>query len=235
MMQRDKISKAFTAQTGFTITELLVSVAIGAIASILMVTAYVFSYGSLVAEQTETLMTLESQQFLRKMIEDVRVSNEVRTKNQIPDAYKPGPGTGGSEGWETSDPANILVVTQPAVDVDENFIYDPDTGFPYQNEIIYFGDASDNRMYRRVLANPDAVGNRAVTTCPSGTAGCPPDIELVTNLDNLLFGFYDIDDTLVTVAEQARSIEITVNLRRQLSGESIATTNTSRVTLRNEK
>lgn len=213
-------------QRGFTIVELLVAVSVSAIASVLIVTAFVFTYGSVIVEQARTNMVQQSQLFLRRMSDDVRVANEVRTTNQISDTYGPG------GGWITSDPANILIVTQPVVDDDDNLIYDSTTSYPYQNEVIYFGQ--DDVMYRRTLANTVAAGNSANTTCPMGTGGCPPDIELLDHLENMLFEFYDVDNNVTSNPAQARSIQITINLRRNMYGNEITTTNTTRVTLRNE-
>ncbi len=211
---------------GFTIVELLLSVSVASIVSVLMVAALVFMYGSLIAEQTRSSMVLESQLFLRRMVEDIRVANEVLVTNTIPDTYDP-PG-----GWLTDDPANILIVTQPAVDVSKDFIYDTDTGYPYQNELIYFGSGST--MYRRTLSNTNATGNAAVTTCPLGTANCPPDVQLTSHLQNLLFTFYDADDEVTADASLARSVELTVNLTRKVYGKDLDVTNTTRMTLRNE-
>lgn len=212
-------------EKGFTITELLVAIAVGAIASVLIVTAFIFTYGSVLVEQTRADMVLNSQLFLRRMSDDIRVANEIRATNQISDSYQSG-------GWVTSDPANILIFTQPVTDDDDNLVYDDVTGYPYQNEIVYFGD--NNKMYRRTLANSLATGNSAVSTCPSGTSGCPQDVELVGYLDNMLFEFYDVDDNVTTDPTQARSMQITINLFRNVYGNDITTTNTTRVTLRNE-
>jgi prepilin-type N-terminal cleavage/methylation domain-containing protein len=213
-------------QNGFTIVELMIAVAVASIASILITYAFVFMYGGLVKEQARSNMVLESQLYLKRMVEDIRVANQILTTNSIADSYEP------SGGWVTNDPANILVLTQPAVDQNEDFIYDSATGYPYQNEIVYFGDSKV--MYRRTLANTNAVDNRTLTTCPSGTSGCPPDVVLTDRLQNMLFVFYDINDAITTVPEDARSVELTVNLSEKLYGETINVSNTTRVTLRNE-
>jgi hypothetical protein len=152
----------------------------------------------------------------------------VRSSNSLPDTHNTG-------GWTTSDPANILIVTQPVVDSSDDFIYDTATGYPYQNEIVYFGDNSENVMYRRLLANSGATGNASTSTCPATVSGCPPDTTLVENLDNLLFEFYDNNNDVTTIPEDARSVEITVNLKKQVYGRDLTVTNTARVTLRNEK
>ena len=215
-----------TEQQGFTITELLIAVAVASIASILIMSAFVFMYGGLIKEQVRAQMVLESQAYLRKMVEDIRVANQVLSTNTLPDAYGP------VGGWVTSDPANILVITQPATDNNIDFIYDTSTGYPFQNEIIYF--SSGTTINRRVLANAAATGNKAITTCPSGTPSCQADTIMTDKLKNMLFVFYDIDDVVTIVPEDARSVSLTVNLSKKVYGEDIDISNTTRVTLRNE-
>lgn len=218
--------EAENKQKGFTIVELLVAIGVASIASVLMLYAFVFMYGGLLREQTRANMVLESQLFLKRMVEDTRVANQILTTNSLADAYEP------SGGWITSDPANILVLTQPVTDSAKDFIYEDATGYPYQNEIVYFGGGQT--MYRRTLANINAVGNASFTTCPAGTSGCQPDIQLTDRLQNMLFVFYDINDTITTVPEDARSVELTVNLSQKVFGQEIAISNKTRVTLRNE-
>lgn len=214
------------AQGGFTIIELLIAVAVSAIASMLIMSSFVYTYGAIVAGQIKTTMTLESQLFLRRMTDDIRVANQIRATNQLEDAYGP------VGGWITSDPANILITTEPATDEDEDFVYDDATGYPYQHEVVYFG--SGGKMYRRLITNDAAFGHDQTATCPDGVNGCPPDIELVGYLDNMLFEFYDIDDQVTADPVSARSIEVTINLSRKAYGKNITTTNSTRVTLRNE-
>lgn len=213
-------------QKGFTITELLVAVAVASIASVLIMYAFVFMYGGLLKEQTRSQMVLESQLFLKRMVDDIRVANQILTTNSLTDAYAP---TGG---WITSDPANIVVLTQPVTDSANDFIFDDSTGYPFQNEIVYFSNQSN--MYRRTLANPTPLGNRATTTCPAGTIACPSDIKLTDNLFSMQFAFFDINDDTTIVPEEARSVELTVNLSRRVYGEDITISNKTRITLRNE-
>lgn len=212
----------YEKQAGFTIVELLIAVTVGTIVVSTMMFITLTFYGSLVREQVRSRMVIESQLFLRKMTEDVRLANSVNTINSIADPSNTG-------GWTTSDPANILIITSPAVDSNKDLIYDTATGLPYQNEIIYFGSGST--MYRRLLANTDAPGNSAITTCSSG---CPPDIKLSENLQNLTFAFYDQNNAVTTNADLARSVSLTVNLTKKVYGEFVSINNTVRTTLRNE-
>lgn len=213
------------SQRGFTIIELLIAVSVASLASILIMYTFVFMYGSLLREQTRANMVLESQVFLKKVVEDVRVANEILTTNSITDTYRTG-------AWITSDPANILVLTQPVVDSSKNFIYDSSTGYPYQNEIVYFGDGEN--MYRRTLSNSLALGNSVNTTCPYGTTSCSPDIKLTDRLQSMFFVFYDTNDVVTTVPEDARSVELTIVLKQRIYGQDVVINNKTRVTLRNE-
>ncbi len=220
------MTKPKHSEKGFTIIELLIAVSVASMASILIMYTFVFMYGSLLREQTRANMVLETQVFLKKIVEDVRVANQILTTNSLTDLYQP---TGG---WVTSDPANIMVLTQPVVDSDKNFIYDLDTGYPYQNEIVYFGNSND--MYRRTIANSGASGNATTSTCPAGTTSCLPDIRLTSRLQSLFFVFYDTNDTVTTVPEDARSVEFTITLRQRIYGNDVIVSNKTRVTLRNE-
>lgn len=212
-------------QGGFTITELLIAVALGAMATMLITVAYVNTYGSAIAAQVRAQMTQEGQLFLRRMTEDIRVANSVRVTNVLTDPSN-------ATGWVTSDPANILIITQPATDASSSLIIDANTALPYQHEIVYFGQ--NDVMFRRVIANPDATDTVQLTTCPAGTIDCPRDTELVNNLDNMQFTFYDVDNQVVTDAALARSIEVSINLSKKVYGQTVVAQNTTRVTLRNE-
>lgn len=218
------ILKTDKNQSGFTIIELIVSIGLAGLLSVLMLTIFIYSYGGLLIEQSRANIVLESQLFLKRMTEDIRVANQVLSTNTITDA------NGGP--WVTSDPANILILTQPAVDTDKEFIYDTATGYPYQNEIVYFG--SGGSMFRRTLKNESATGNIAQTTCPNGAVGCSRDVPITENLKNMNFVFYDINNTVTTTISDARTVELTVNLEKKIFGRTISTQNTTRMALRNE-
>lgn len=214
-------------QDGFTLTELLVSISLSSIAAFLMITAVIYTYGYMYAEQAKAEMTRNSQVFLSRIAEDLRIGNTVLAAGVLPDTYAP---TGG---WVTSDPADTLILGVPATDENNEFVIDPNTGDPYQQEIVYFGD--DEVMYRRTIVDANSVTDGAVQvpTCPLNTAGCRADSEITKNLDSLLFTFYDINGAQTTDPTQAQSIEVTINLKRGVYGRELNTTNSARMTLRN--
>ncbi len=212
-------------QTGFTIIELLISISISTILIMVMMTITVYYYADILKTQASAELALESQTVLRKMVEESRFADAIRSTNTIADANAP---TGG---WVTNDPSDILIIASPALDSNRDIIYDSSDGFPYENESIYFRSGSS--FYKRVLHNTQAAGNVAKTTCPVATATCPKDTEITTNLTNLSFIFYDINNSPTSDATLARSISITVNLQKKSYGSLIQFNNTIRTTLRN--
>jgi prepilin-type N-terminal cleavage/methylation domain-containing protein len=215
-------------QRGFTITELVVSVTIAGILATILFTATFYYYVNADQSETTTNMALESQTILTQLTEDIRLADSIASTNSISDPNGPG------GGWTTSDPSNVLIIESPAVTSSRDIVYDTNTGYPYRNEYIYFMGGTN--MYKRVLANTNASGNTAKTTCPTSSVSptCPADRIFSTNVSNLTFTFYDSSDTTTANAATARSVVLTVNMARKSYGKNITLSNSTRVTLRNQ-
>jgi len=213
---------------GFTITELLVAIAVSTIMVGVLFTVTFRYYVATVKAEVTTQMALESHSLLTQLTEDIRLANAIAETNLITDPNGP------PEGWETNDPSNIIIVESPATDSNRDLIYDQLTGYPYANEFIYF--TQDNLMYKRVLKNDSAPNNTAVTTCPEAMVSptCPGDRLFSSNTANLTFTFYDATDTQTTDASQARSVAFSVNMAKEVYGQTIELSNSTRVTLRNQ-
>jgi type II secretory pathway component PulJ len=213
--------------TGFTIPELVLSITIASIMVVVLFTATFYYYIDTAQTQTTTDLALESQSILSQMTEDIRLADAISSTNALSDPNSP------AGGWSTSDPSNIIIIENPAVDSNHNIIYDTTTGSPYRNEFIYFG--SGTTMYKRILANSAAVGNTAKTTCPQNLSSstCPPDRLFSTNASNLSFTFYDASDNTTANATLARSVSLQVDMAKKAFGKNITLSNTTRVTLRN--
>jgi type II secretory pathway pseudopilin PulG len=215
-------------QLGFTVAELAISVTVaGILVAVLFVATFDY-YADVSRSETSATLALESQTILTQMTEDIRLADAISNTNVLTDANAP------AGGWVTSDPSNVIIVESPTVDSNHNIIYDPNTGFPYRNEFIYF--SSGGSMYKRVLANSSATGNAAVTTCPADKASssCPPDRLFSDNVSNLTFTFYDLSDNTTSDATNARSVKLEVDMSKKSFGRTITFTNTTRVTLRNQ-
>lgn len=214
-------------QVGFTIPELVLSITVASILALVLFTATFYYYANVQQAQAAADLGLESQTVLSQLTENVRLADDIASTNAISDPSNPG-------GWMTSNPSSIIIVENPAVDSSRNIIYDSDSGFPYKNEYIYFLDGTD--MYKRILANSDAPGNTATTTCPAGLAGptCPADPLLGSDVTNLTFTFYDSAGNSTADATQARSVAFQVDLSKKVFGKTVKLANSTRITLRNQ-
>lgn len=213
---------------GFTITELAISVTVGSILSLVLLTATFYYYVSVAQSETATHLALESQSILTQLTEDIRLADSIANTNVLPDANSP------SGGWVTSDPSNIIIIESPVTDSDREIVYNSSTGFPHRNEYIYF--LTGTSMYKRILANTSATGNTAKTTCPEAvaTSACPKDRVFSSNVSGLSFTFYDASDNTTANAASARSIVFNVNMSKKVFGKNITLSNSTRVTLRNQ-
>jgi prepilin-type N-terminal cleavage/methylation domain-containing protein len=221
------VSANINNSRGFTIVELTVALLVGSLLS-LTILAFTFTfYMDTIKSQTETSMLIESQTILRRVADDMRYSSQIMVTNNIVDDNEP------TDGWTTSNEDLILILSSPATDSTGDFIDDIATGNPYQNEFIYFADGTN--LYKRVLANPDATDNRNTTTCPNATASptCPQDPILSENFQDMSFVFYDQNGDVTTDPTLGRSVDINIDLERNIFGEIIHVDNTVRMTLRN--
>ncbi len=214
-------------KNGYTIVEMVIAIVVGSIIS-LVVLAFTFSlYTDTLKTQAETSMLIDSQIILRRVADDMRFSSGILTTNTIPDPNEP------ASGWNTSNADLILILSSPAVDTQGNHIIDDDTSNPYQNELIYFADGEN--LYKRVLANPEAADNQNITTCPEtiATTACPSDPILSETFLDLSFVFYDQNNSVTADPTLGRSVDILIQLAKNVFGEDIDIDNQVRMTLRN--
>lgn len=214
-------------QRGITLIELIIVTAVAGMLIVSTLTIMLFFYGDVIRSNLRARLAVESQNILRQVVEDLRISSSIRTSNTIADANSPG------GGWNTSVANLILIISTPALDANNNFIIDSNTGYPYQNEIVYH--ASGDKLYKRFLANTSAAGNRVKTSCPPAlaTSSCPADALMSNNFKAMNFVFYDQDDVLTAILENARSIRLTIEVNRRSYAKDIKFSNTMRITLRN--
>lgn len=214
-------------ESGISIVELMVVVGISSVLLVAFMTVSIYLYGDTIRTSIYSQLATESETVLRSVVEELRQSSSIRTNNSNPDANAP------SGGWTTSNANLILIISIPAVDSNNNFIIDSDTGYPYQNEIVYF--ASGTKLYKRFLANPSAPGNARKTTCPavSASSSCPPDIQMSDHFKTMNFIFYDQDDNVTTSISSARSIKLFIQMQRTSYGKTLQFDNNIRITIRN--
>jgi prepilin-type N-terminal cleavage/methylation domain-containing protein len=212
---------------GFTLTELNITLIVGAIV-LLTISAIFTNYFTLITRNNLYVeMTADSQNLLRSMVEELRYGAGVRQINTLTDTHMP------PDGWNTNNEDFVIIIAVPVKDSDGNYVIDTETGSAYKNEYVYFKEGIN--LYKRVLANPNASGNTAITTCPANLASpsCPADVKLVEGIDTVVFQLYDQDDASTTDPLLARSVNIFVSLERDTFGEPIRVDNNMRITLRN--
>jgi len=214
-------------QKGFTIVETMVAVGIASVISITLLFISINYVGDVTRARLTADLAIESQILLRSVVEDVRLAGSLSTTNQNTDVNSP------VGNWVTNDPSNIIIIDLPAIDSSRNIIYDTSTGFPYDNEVVYYSTGTN--MYRRTIINPTATGNSLMTSCPPNlaTSACPSDKKFTSFLTDLSFTFYDDTNATTSVANLARSVQITVRVERNIMGKPVKFNNTIRTTLRN--
>lgn len=217
----------FVKQAGTTVAELVVAISIIGILIVPATLAMLYFYGGTLQNNLQSRLAVESENVLRALVDELRISSGIRAANTIPDPYAP-PG-----GWTTSQASLVLIISTPVIDVSNNFVTDSATGKPYQNELVYF--ATNNTLYKRYLANPNAPGNRFKTSCPaaSASAACPVDVTLSKHFKTMDFVFYDQDDIVTTNHTIARSIKMTLQMEDATFGRPVSFSNNIRITLRN--
>lgn len=213
---------------GFTIVELLIALVVGSILIGTMLTVTFLFYGGTIKENFQSRLAVESENLLRSITDELRTSSGVRASNAITDPNAPG------GQWTTSNANLVLIISTPVIDASGQFVTNPLTGGPYQNEIVYF--AQGGTLYKRYLANPDAPGNRYKTSCPAAAASpsCPADVVLSHHFKDMQFVFYDQDDQVTTDLSAARAAKLTIQMHETTyGGQDIDFDNTIRITMRN--
>ena len=212
---------------GFTITELLIAIAISSILATVLLAVSMTYYGNVIQNNQTAELGIENHYALRAIIEDIRLADSIQASGVLTDANAPG------TGWNTDDGANVLVIGSPATTSDYDVIYDDSTGYPYSNELIYY--VSGNSLNKRIIRNDAATGNRATTSCPAAVASssCPADRTYSTHITDLSFEFFDELGASTTDPALARSVKVTITASRQSFGKTISYTNSMQTTLRN--
>lgn len=218
-----------TRQSGYTLVELMITLIVtGIMVGALLVVTFSF-FGNTIRNNNEARLAVESQNILRSIVEELRVSSGIRDTNANPDPNTP-PG-----GWTTSNAALVLILATPALDGNNDFVHSPVTGQAYLNEIVYYAQGS--RLYKRYLipSGSDADGNRFRTSCPTLSSTCAQDVLLSEHFKSLDFTFYDQNNSITTTLTDARSIILNISMEEKAYGNNVTYNNAIRMTLRNNQ
>lgn len=237
MSANTKSASLIKDSSGMTIVELIIVITLMAILSITFMAVFTGFLVTMTRQNLEIEMTNDSQNLLRTMVEELRYGAGVRQTNTIIDPNE-------SSGWSTSDTNFVIITAVPALDSNNEYILNTETGSPFMNEFVYYRQG--NVLYKRTLAadtdgDPGADENKSRTSCfsPGSSGSCPSswpaDRKLVEGISSMTFALYDQDDDAIPIinAALARSIEIDLTLSRNTFGNPVTFDNSIRITLRN--
>ncbi len=212
---------------GFSLVELVITLSVFAVLSVGLLGVLPNYLATITRDNIYVDMTVDSQNLLRSTVEELRYGAGVRQTNAISDINAP------AGGWNTGNSNFVIIIAAPATDADDQYIIDPITGNPYNNELVYFKQGTN--LYKRTLAHPSATGNTLLTSCPAASASvaCPEDKLLHNALRDMTFTFYDQDDAVTTDPLVARSVEIDLVLQKDSFGDPLTVDNSIRVAFRN--
>ncbi len=224
-------------ERGFTLLELLLSIAIS---SILIIAVGNFSVNSIVGsnqDYNKTLVLTNAKEAVGIVARQIKAARSVEANNAVPDAHAPG-APGNLYSWSgAAGSGATLILAVPARDASNNLIYiDGLHNSLYTNDVVYYLDASSHKLYRRLIANSSAPGNAAITTCPpaSASSSCPADADVVDDVANLVTTYLDSNDNTVSLPSGTEAVNYTVTETRTISGKVYSGTYSTIATLRNK-
>lgn len=205
---------------GFTTIEVIIAITMMSIIGLIVLNFFTENLINYHRGESQVTLQANTRQAIESMSRVIRSAQTIEATNSITDANENG-------GWTTD--GDTLVLATPALDSSDNPIYaDASHNTLYTNNVVYY--VSGDVIYRRTLANPNASGNAAVTTCPPSAASesCPADSKVVEDIATLSIAFDNAD------VEQAQSVTLTITRIRNLFGKTYTSTVTGDATLRNK-
>lgn len=214
-----------TTQSGFTLVELAVATAVTGILILVVMSFTISSFVQISRDSARADLLREAQISLDSVTQDIRLSSNAYENSSIMDENAPGD----SEEWTGG--SNVLILATAAQDRNRNIIFaDPLSYTSEKNNRIYF--VSNGTLYRRTLA-ADVPNNAVQTSCPAGQNGCPQDSKLAENVRDFSVKYFDGNNQEVAPNE-ARSVEVTLELHARKYGQDITATYSTRTVFRNE-
>lgn len=213
-------------QSGFTLIELLITCVLISIIA-LVISAFLTSWlGAYSLDDAQTTLLDDAENALDTANTDIRLSGSAEDNNRWPDVNSPS----GSYGWQSN--GTTLVLAEAAQDKSGNIIFsDPNKYITEKDDVVYF--VKNATLYRRTIASNDP-NDAAITTCPPpGSIGCPPDRVVATDVANFSVQYYDANEDQVTPTD-ARSIQLTLQLKTTASSTPLTANYSTRMVFRNE-
>ncbi|HWB39464.1 MAG TPA: type II secretion system protein [Candidatus Saccharimonadales bacterium] len=220
------------SQTGFTLVELLVATAVGGLIIVLVMNFTADYIKNMAIQEARDSLLSDAQIGLDSINQVIRLSANATDINLWPDLNGPGAPLN-LYGWSSS--SSKLVLATAALDHNSNIIFsDPLDYTSAKNNDIYF--VSNHTLYRRILADPVAIGNTATTSCPSSKSNslCPPDSVLMNNVSSFTVSYYDDSGIVTSDPTEARAVQVNVTLSETKYDVPISVSYSARTVFRND-
>lgn len=214
-------------QGGFTLVELSVATAVTGILIIVVMSFMINSFAQISRDSARSDLLREAQISLDAITQDIRLSSNSYETSSILDENAPGNG----EAWTAS--STVLILATAAQDRNRNILFADALHYTsHKNNRIYFVD--NGTLYRRTLAT-DVENNAVSTSCPASQAnsGCPQDSLLARNVHAFTVKYFDGNNQEVP-PNQARSVEVKLELETTKYGKRITAKYSTRTVFRNE-
>ncbi len=216
-------------QKGITLPELLITMTLVSILAIVAMNFMVNWFRQNAITQTRATLLTNSQDALDFITDTIRLSSAADLNNRYQDANAPG-APSNLLSWQSN--ASTLVLASAVEDTSGNIVFsDPSNYTSYKNNQIYF--VSNGILYRRVLA-ASVSNNKMKTSCPASkvTASCPVDRKIADNVSSFSVKYLDAQNQQVT-PPNARSIELSITLRKKVQTQFIESSDKTRMVFRN--
>jgi prepilin-type N-terminal cleavage/methylation domain-containing protein len=216
---------------GFTLVEVTVALTMAGILIAIILGFMVNSLTQYSITGARAELLNEAQIALDIAANDIRLSANADANNRWDDPNGPG-APGNLLSWE-SDQDTLILATAAENAAGEILFSDATNYISHKNNSIYF--VNGDKLYKRVLAAPNVTGNTAVTSCPANaaTSSCPADRLLLQNVDSFSVKYYNEQNQEV-VPDEARSVELYVQLKVIRYPESVLAEYKTRMVFRND-
>lgn len=210
---------------GFTLVEVLVATAVTGILILVIMSFFVNSLVAFTINSARGDLLRDAQLSLDSITQELRLSSNSYEGASLLDENAP------AEGWLSDN--DTLVVATAAVDSANNILFaDMFHYTSHKNNTIYYLDGTD--LKRRIIAI-DVPNNAQRTSCPENVSSliCPADAVLAENVRQFNVKYFSGDNVEVT-PDEARSIEITLELAKTQYGRELDAKYVTRTVFRNE-
>jgi prepilin-type N-terminal cleavage/methylation domain-containing protein len=225
------------SEAGFSLLELIVAMSILSVLSIAMSSFVLNSIRSTNQDYNQTVVLVNTKSAVDSVAREVRQARSVEANNSLPDSNAPG-GSLLPYSWSgAAGSGSSLILAEPARDSSGNLIYaDGLHTSLYTDDVIFYLDSSDHRLYKRVLANTLAPGDVATTTCPpaKATSGCPADAVVVEDVANLTTSYLNSSDQTITIPSGTEAVVFTVTESKIIGARTYSSSYTTTASLRNK-